>query len=706
MYRYRRNPSIRLGARFFESAIRDYRNWREKWWREAIQNSVDAGATRIICNVVEDEETETYAVSCIDNGGGMDEDILVNKFLVLGETTKQHSGSIGGFGKAKELLILPWISWEIHSRDNLIQGQGDHYEISKTDQFLNGTRLTVVMSEDKYTTGSAAKAFIKKCTIPGVEFVVDGEEVAAALEPGELVDSTPNMDVYYNTEGGFKNKVLIRVGGICMFTDWVDKLEGTVTVEALGASIDIFTANRESFRDPSLRNEYKKFVTRITKDIRSGLLGHQNRLHRIYRGGKKFDPRAQDELADDISLKVRRLGLERVKTRGAEREVMSQASMEQFKNYLDGLLRQQRLEEEAKREFERQVAEHEQERVEPKVARSAVDGALAEALLKDVDIKGSTHMESIGQQLVWEPDFFLSNQIKDFEVPQMFFPEHMTARVQRLARFWAELCRFTLIQLGCNKKFGIGFIFSFQRDWDSTSWTRAQYMRESGDHWLMLNPYKGGDPEKGKLYSLSDENDIDTLYAMAIHECTHISDGIAYHDEDFASAITRNMAKCFRGRRNLRAINKAVGEQMRAEKEAKQSQYSGLKPEQGRGYYSVHGPGFRGKKFRTLADARLAIDTKSPNKQCWIDAHWWDFVGGPTKVRNVEYRYQKVSYPNKRSSRPFALEDSLHRIRETWREQHPNHYLDPEIAFLRRRNPRGLRRRPRRRLRRRYRRFR
>jgi len=44
------------------------------------------------------------------------------------------------------------------------------------------------------------------------------------------------------------------------------------------------------------------------------------------------------------------------------------------------------------------------------------------------------------------------------------------------------------------------------------------------------------------------------LYAAAIHEATHIADNMSYHDESFAAALTRNMAKCADGYRKIRQI--------------------------------------------------------------------------------------------------------------------------------------------------------
>ena len=158
------NAQIRIGREFFTTALRDYEDWPEKWWREAVQNAVDAGACNITCAV--EHHPGGVAVSCEDDGSGMDEDVLINKFLVLGGTTKVTGETTGGFGKAKELLVLPWLEWEVHSRDRLVRGSGTYYEVSAARE-RHGTRLAVLMPTDQATQAPAAISFINKCEIRG-----------------------------------------------------------------------------------------------------------------------------------------------------------------------------------------------------------------------------------------------------------------------------------------------------------------------------------------------------------------------------------------------------------------------------------------------------------------------------------------------------------------------------------------------------------
>ena len=221
-----RNPSIGISREFFTTVLKDYDDWPEKWWREAIQNSVDAGARTILCEVNENPDG-TWTVSMQDNGGGMDEDVLINKFLMLGGTTKVGaSGTAGGFGKAKELLILPWISWEVHTRTKMVRGSGIDYVIEDAKN-LRGTKVTVVMPADQHTSGAAAIAFIQKCYLPDTKFRVKAtfqeshrdwdKPVRAKLKAQDPLETVPNKAEVYVTKVNYNpTHMLIRTNGLYM----------------------------------------------------------------------------------------------------------------------------------------------------------------------------------------------------------------------------------------------------------------------------------------------------------------------------------------------------------------------------------------------------------------------------------------------------------------------------------------------------------
>lgn len=536
---------IAIGSDFFVSALRDYGDWQEKWWREAIQNAVDAGATEIDCVVTmldesgKPTESLSYArsveVSCQDNGKGMDEDTMLTKFLVLGATTKRHAESVGGFGKAKELLLLPWLSWHLHSRDTIVEGHGIQYDVRRVASSRKGTGITVTMPMDRYTKAEDAISFIKKCWLPGVHFTVNGQSYRANQKVGQVVSDLPGkLEIAYKkTSKEFVTPVcLVRVRGLYMFDRWVSSdAKGVIIVEITGPSIELLTANRDGFRDYETRRFVDEYINRLSADVKQATKAKRNVIKKKFEGAGKFrsEPLARREAELLMSIG----SVEPVdRGRGKPKEL----STEQVSVFMAAVANFQ--------------AKETEELAEGLDLRPNVE--MVEAMV-DVPIMGAAHVEAVAKQLMWEPDFFVYNEIEEFHVPVRFMPDKMTPQIQKLARFWAELCRFVLIQLNSRETYGVGWHF----DVSDEGYSAASYLNEDNQHWLMLNPFVGGDP-KGEVYSLSDKDHINWLYAAAVHECTHMADGIKLHNEAFATALTRNMARTANRGRSIEAIRKAV----------------------------------------------------------------------------------------------------------------------------------------------------
>lgn len=128
--------------------------------REALQNSLDAirmarsskrsgQAGVFVVEVSRKERTITWE----DNGIGMDQDTILNKFLVLGDTNKAEISSVdpwrdavGGFGVAKAVILGMSNSfrWEMWTQNNWVIADGDADDIRIYDKATRtGTRITV-----------------------------------------------------------------------------------------------------------------------------------------------------------------------------------------------------------------------------------------------------------------------------------------------------------------------------------------------------------------------------------------------------------------------------------------------------------------------------------------------------------------------------------------------------------------------------------
>jgi hypothetical protein len=109
--------------RFYKSVKAQYQNWRWAYIREIIQNSVDAGATRL------DITHQDDWILASDNGCGMTLVDFRKYYLNLGGTHKPNRESRGAFGSAKELISFAWTRWFVRSLDFVCDGkQGEEIQ--------------------------------------------------------------------------------------------------------------------------------------------------------------------------------------------------------------------------------------------------------------------------------------------------------------------------------------------------------------------------------------------------------------------------------------------------------------------------------------------------------------------------------------------------------------------------------------------------
>jgi hypothetical protein len=535
--------TVRLGPEFFQAPLKEYSEWPMKWWREVVQNSVDAGCSHMTLGTRENDDG-TVTVYAEDNGRGMDRDTLLDKFLVLGATTKVGAaGKTGGFGKAKELILLPWLTWRIHTRDLEAAGNGADYRV-RAVPMLQGTRIEVTMSADACTTLPAAQEFLSRCHIPQVEFSLVNEN-----DPDQNTTMNPTSDVgamtmigegsrflaYYQEQPRERYYAWVRINGLFMFEIYVGSLPGQIMVELQGSSLDILHSNRDSLRDRGVQREVSEMQERLAKDTSSALRSQKGHVKKKWVQGDKFHA---SRLSSPTYLPI---------------DVMNQTGEGKFQLALEAL--------------EAIVGEYQQEvvRNEDASERQAKTD-LAREQLQNIAFGGDRHLEAALKQLSWKPDFILISEIDNFRVPARFTPEKMNVRVRRLLSVWAECCRWVLMQLGCASEYSVGFCF--------TTNASAQFMKEEGENWLLLNPFasKAGlntlqsihykyDSQKNvekelldTMFQVTQRSDFQWLYSLAVHECTHFADEVMYHDEAFASALTVNFARCADGMKQYRRI--------------------------------------------------------------------------------------------------------------------------------------------------------
>ena len=116
--------------------------------RELFQNARDACLTagrdpEIVMELQTDAQFTRGQLFCDDDGVGMDEDTILDRFLVLGES-KKSAGSTGGFGIAKATILGACAWWEVRTRDLYVSF--DHVEEGRPIDVVEprtGTRVTL-----------------------------------------------------------------------------------------------------------------------------------------------------------------------------------------------------------------------------------------------------------------------------------------------------------------------------------------------------------------------------------------------------------------------------------------------------------------------------------------------------------------------------------------------------------------------------------
>lgn len=236
-------PQVKLSDKFFGAALRDYANWKFAWFREAGQNSLDAGSTAIDVRIYNDE-SGTHLI-WKDNGCGMSRDTIENKFLTLGESGKDSCGSVGGFGVAKQLLAFAHRMYTIKTGDLLVTGTHGDYMIESGMEPVKGVELHVLVDENVYDMIAQAKKWIENTTTSCI-FTINGENVnSAPIRP--LGTDIGWCSVYVDDTNSNKHHVQVRINGQLMFIK-ASTIEKFVSVELHSNSIECLTSNRDGLK--------------------------------------------------------------------------------------------------------------------------------------------------------------------------------------------------------------------------------------------------------------------------------------------------------------------------------------------------------------------------------------------------------------------------------------------------------------------------
>lgn len=498
---------ITIGPQFFRNELKEYADWHWAYIREAAQNCLDAkGSTR--CEFAIAEEGGNTVIRFGNDGEAMTEEILVGKFLALGESGKRFHNSCGGFGKAKTLLAMAHESYSIRTGSLRVTGSGGSYELERDLPYYDGTETTVVMEgSHSYELNRMIDKFIKYAQWDGT-FIVDGEE-----RKGELWKGSPRRDlgfakVYTNRSHTYT--MIVRVGGIPMFARGIS-LNRCVIVELKGRSDEVLTSNRDGLVEP-FASELSDFITELAVDKRSALKNRRRGPKYIqYRGKKMCHQRSLDVAAVvDLGAVATRL-VDSVMGEDSAAGVLVSLNQPTTAAYSE----------------------------QPEV------GGRSSARNVPMGTYTPQRVATIGT------NFILKNET-DLKIPAYYDPGsgEFSEYSRKLVRIWGRLMVEMHRLFDVEAEFSIGFLFD---DGDEVS-TEAEH--ENGDFGQVyyLNPCVV--VEQSSTYSKSFKKrfkltERDRLIMIALHEFVHGGMNLGWHDERYANRLTDMAAKVLKERKRF-----------------------------------------------------------------------------------------------------------------------------------------------------------
>ena len=269
---------------FAQMPLMDYRSPEYAVPREFLQNSLDAGSRTISIS------TNSDSLVFEDDGCGMDEQTLTGKLLALGGSQKAD-GSTGGFGKAKEILYFCWPGYMIHTRDLLVIGAQDRYDIIKLppelqrkgtaslietwhddklcEQFFTRTRVPFEFKNGRYMKEICMEV-ASHCRTK-TKFYLNGERIEN--KPwGRRLLTDGNMEVWKNHSRLESHPYMrISINGQYMFREYSSAVSNEeFHINFTGNSTELLSSNRDDLKGEA-REAFNAWTRRLEVDSLSTL---------------------------------------------------------------------------------------------------------------------------------------------------------------------------------------------------------------------------------------------------------------------------------------------------------------------------------------------------------------------------------------------------------------------------------------------------
>ena len=465
---------------FIISAKRQYTDIDTAIVREAIQNSIDAGATNIAI------ETGLTWCKITDNGCGMTEEVLTNAMLTMSGSHKSNSGAIGGFGAAKEILLFMHQKYELHTLDNQVNGSVLEYELIKTN-FIQGTAITMHFHEsynfNQESFVNKAVEWLKNCDTTAI-ITINGNQVSHLSVLHEVKDLGWGK-LYCEDCSNINTHMVIRIKGVCMFRSYIGNINKKIVLEITNPSTEILTSNRDGLQW-AYSDIVQKLIEEITIDKKSFGRLH-NTITCISGNSRSFI---------NTVLRVLIQEPDQLTTTGTS----VRSALTELENAIQtGAVTQ--------------------------------DDAIIRLREMSKDMSDGWVITQKLEEYINEVDFYIQINDSGYEkIPEEISPSmKMKSKYRKLACLWKAALKHVFKSNNMSANYCIGWIIDKQ--------ALAKYVRSGGIEKFLLNPYLVNE----NIDIKNKKEMVHNILMSAAHEVAHRT--FQYHDESFVGSYEKLLLK-------------------------------------------------------------------------------------------------------------------------------------------------------------------
>lgn len=288
--------TISISPRFFRHELNVYENWRQSFFRELVQNSIDARCGSIEISI---REIDTLCeITFDDDGPGMDEETMREVYFQLGATGKEGGDTIGGHGRARILTCFAHDGYEIRTRNLLCRGVGGSFDIDNDRPAVKGCSVKVIISEsDAASMRQSLLSFLRTCQLPCKVFI-DGEQFTEWLYKRKATRRLSFGNVHVSKL--ITQQTVVRIRGVTMFSRHTNCQTGTILEIDPDKSMEVLPVSRDSlFYDE--RYELDRFLSEIAIDSQSIKRDSTVNETRVYGRLKRANARDNPSMGDFVT---------------------------------------------------------------------------------------------------------------------------------------------------------------------------------------------------------------------------------------------------------------------------------------------------------------------------------------------------------------------------------------------------------------------